>query len=278
LKIQRSLLGGEHYSVANTLHNLAIVLWCEGKLAEAETTHRESLAMSRKVLGNDNSYVSGSLHDLGMLLRFEGKFAEAETMLREAVAAQRRVFGDLHPWVANSLFELASVLQQEGKLVESEALFREALAKRNSLFGKQQPITTATANSLFGVLSAAKKTPEALAVYAEWLEGHPQILNDRAWSLATSEISSERDGHSAIAFAEQAVAETHRTNAVFLETLAAACAETGQFTNAVSVQLEAIALTTNDNAKQDCSSRLRIYESNGVYRQINGGRLKAGSP
>jgi hypothetical protein len=48
-----------------------------------------------------------------------------------------------------------------------------------------------------------------------------------------------RDGSNAVALAEKAVAQTGRMNAAFQQTLTAACAETGDFAKAVSIEKEA---------------------------------------
>jgi hypothetical protein len=53
---------------------------------------------------------------------------------------------------------------------------------------------------------------------------------------------------------------------MILDTLAAACAMAGQFTNAVRIQQDAIALLNDVNEKADYGSRLKLYESNIRYR------------
>jgi serine/threonine-protein kinase len=67
--------------------------------------------------------------------------------------------------------------------------------------------------------------------------------------------------------AEKAVAATGRTNAAYLDTLAAAYAEAGQFTNAVNVQKEAIAVLQIPRWKEGFVSRLRLYEAGQPFRE-----------
>jgi eukaryotic-like serine/threonine-protein kinase len=108
---------------------------------------------------------------------------------------------------------------------------------------------------------------------ANWLRkaaggADPNVLNEVAWQLATSPEPGLRDGTNAIAFAEKAVAATGRTNVMYIDTLAAACAEAGQFEKAVSAQKEAMALATEDEKKRDrYEDRLKLYQSNTPYRQ-----------
>jgi TPR repeat protein/serine/threonine protein kinase len=92
-------------------------------------------------------------------------------------------------------------------------------------------------------------------------------LNNAAWPLATSPVAELRDGKAAVALAEQAVALTSRTNAPYLDTLAAAYAETGQFTNAVSVQKEAIGLLNQKKDIDDYTIHLRLFETNTPCRE-----------
>ena len=75
-----------------------------------------------------------------------------------------------------------------------------------------------------------------------------------------------RDGPTAVTLAEKAVADTSRKDPLILDTLAAAYAEVGQFTNATRIQQEAIALLQAEDQKRDYSSRLKLYESRSAYR------------
>ncbi|HXJ55649.1 MAG TPA: protein kinase [Verrucomicrobiae bacterium] len=90
--------------------------------------------------------------------------------------------------------------------------------------------------------------------------------NSSAWRFATHPDPSQRDGQKALRLAERAVAATERTNAIYLDTLAAANAELGSFANAVSVQQEAIALLPTKKEKEDYASRRKLYENNSPYR------------
>jgi serine/threonine-protein kinase len=85
--------------------------------------------------------------------------------------------------------------------------------------------------------------------------------------MATSPDPSVRDGSNAVAYAERAVADSHRNDASVLETLAAAYAESGQFSNAVSVEKEAIRLQSQSSRLDEFNARLRLYESGVPYHE-----------
>jgi hypothetical protein len=70
-----------------------------------------------------------------------------------------------------------------------------------------------------------------------------------------------------VQLAETAVAATSRTNWSFLDTLAAAYAETGQFSNAVSVEKGAIRHQSQSSRLDEFNARLRLYESGVPYHE-----------
>ncbi len=96
----------------------------------------------------------------------------------------------------------------------------------------------------------------------------PFILNDMAWALATARDPNERFGPGAVVLAEAAVRNCAPLDRpIYLDTLAAAYAESGDFVKAVSVQKEAIGLLDEKAKIDDYTTRLKLYESNTPYRQ-----------
>ncbi len=79
-----------------------------------------------------------------------------------------------------------------------------------------------------------------------------QALNDYAWLLATSRFDAVRDGPQAVTMARAAV--SRKRTPAYLDTLAAAYAETGKFDRAVETQQQAIALA---GGKEKKSARSR---------------------
>jgi len=92
------------------------------------------------------------------------------------------------------------------------------------------------------------------------------VQNNIAWRWATDPDPKLRNGSNAVAYAEKAVSAMSRTNAMYLDTLAAAYAEAGQFTNAVRAQQEAMVLSRTKEEKNDYASRLKLYASATPYR------------
>ena len=94
-------------------------------------------------------------------------------------------------------------------------------------------------------------------------------LNRAAWSMAAAADPLLRDGTAAVSLAERSVELTKRNEAACLDALAAAYAETGQFSQAVCVEKEAIALRQNENNARGYAARLQLYESKIPYRSPN---------
>ena len=97
--------------------------------------------------------------------------------------------------------------------------------------------------------------------------GDSQAQNDYAWMLATSKFDTVRNGTLALDQAERAVAA--EPIATFLDTLAAAYAETGNFERAVEVQQEALAMLTAAQAdlRGELETRLKYYRRSEPWRE-----------
>jgi len=106
----------------------------------------------------------------------------------------------------------------------------------------------------------------------QWLsraaaQDNVQALNDYAWLLATSPFAEVRNGQQAVTLALQAV-DRRRTPA-YLDTLAAAYAETGKFDRAVEVQQEALAMVKEGEAAlaAELKSHLDAFEAGRPWRE-----------
>jgi tetratricopeptide (TPR) repeat protein len=110
------------------------------------------------------------------------------------------------------------------------------------------------------------------------LKPKPSLLNTLAWQLATAPSSNSRDGKWAVALASKACDLTYFKNAAFLDTLAAAYAEAGDFEKAVERQQQAIDLLgKKSTSSPDYILRLESYQSGRPWR-IGGDEEKSPRP
>ena len=58
-------------------------------------------------------------------------------------------------------------------------------------------------------------------------------------------------------------------NAAYIDTLAAACAELGDFESALKWQTEAIGLSSNAKDRERAEARLKLYQNKKPYRDVD---------
>jgi tetratricopeptide (TPR) repeat protein len=102
---------------------------------------------------------------------------------------------------------------------------------------------------------------KALALEPE----NPVVCNNLAWLLATCPEDAYRDGKRAVELARKACERTAWKMPNCLDTLAAACAETGAFADACHWQTQALARSP-DSEKPIRRSRLDTYQKQQPYR------------
>ncbi|MGE5137870.1 MAG: hypothetical protein ACM3JD_00285, partial [Rudaea sp.] len=88
-----------------------------------------------------------------------------------------------------------------------------------------------------------------------------------AWLKATCADPSIRDGKEAVAAATKACELSHWKNCEWIDTLAAACAEAGDFKRAVRYQKQALRTgTPSDSQRNAMRARAALYEQSQPFR------------
>ncbi len=87
-----------------------------------------------------------------------------------------------------------------------------------------------------------------------------EALNSQAWFLATCPLQEYRDGETAVGLATQACESVAMKNWSYLDTLAAAYAETGDFEKAMELQEQAILLAPAEK-QEICQQRLVTFQA-----------------
>jgi tetratricopeptide (TPR) repeat protein len=98
----------------------------------------------------------------------------------------------------------------------------------------------------------------------------PAALNQLAWILATDPDPKLRSGSEAVRLAKQACELTQNQQAAFLTTLSAACAENGQFPDAMAAAGQALNLaraTGQKNIADQNGELLKLYQTGKPYRE-----------
>lgn len=109
---------------------------------------------------------------------------------------------------------------------------------------------------------ARENFQQAIRLHPEFVLAH----NNLAWLLATCPDPDIRDGEAAVIAAERACELTDFKIVRFLDTLAAAHAEAGDFEKAVKRATQAIKLA-DDDSRTAIEARLALYSSRKPFRQ-----------
>ncbi len=229
-------------------NNLATALYQQGAPAEAMAHYHRALAL-------DPNFAE-AYNGLGVALADQGRLAEAMACYRRAL--------EVRPLYAKAHDNLGLALCEQGALDEAIVHFQKALEIWPSRAEVHQHLGVA--------LYRTRRTGEALAQWREFLRLRPRdlaMLNQTAWILATAPEASTRSGAEAVALAQQAARLSSGQDPTVLDTLAAAYAEAGRFTEAVETarQAHALAVRQQNTALADkIQARIQRYAEKMPYR------------
>ena len=182
-----ALLGRRHHDVAESMLDLAELLYARRSLDEAAALLRGALEIFQEIRGESNPDAARTLSSLGAVLRMQGRVAEAEDAQRRALAIRRAVSGARSLDAAESLNNLASVLLAQGRLDEAESALAEALDIRRSRLGHGHPLVAQSLNNLAVLLHRKGELARAEPLYREALsldverkgDDHPSVASTR---------------------------------------------------------------------------------------------------
>ena len=228
--------------------NLGVALEQQGRWDEALAEYRlaERLAPERYQIRNN----------LGNLLANMGKTSEALAEYREAVRLNPNL-----PFLHDSL---GSVMTGLGRFSEAMNEFTNA--------ARLDPAYPWPHFELGKALLKQGRDSEAIGQFREALRIDPdnfQILAYTAHVLAAAANTQIRDGHAALVLAAKANALTGGAQPFVLDALGMACAETGDFTNALDVTQKALDLATAAKVKdlEGIQQRLQLYKNHQPWRE-----------
>ena len=141
---------------------------------------------------------------------------------------------DMKPEDPPTMMQLAAVLKARGRPTQAASLYRHIV--------ERQP-TNADAHYRLGVTLASEHLHDqavaSLLRAAELKPDWPDPFNAAAWILATRPDAAPQHAQQAVELAQQSCSMTHHDNPAYLDTLAAAHAGAGDFTQAKRVAARA---------------------------------------
>lgn len=157
--------------------------------------------------------------------------------------------------------------------------FDEAIADLTKLVDGAGPNKMSALLNRGLMYARAGKPDKAVEDYDEILKDDPNsaiAINNKAWTYCTTHVDKFRDAKQAVELATKACELTQWANAGYIDTLAAAHAEAGDFDKAVKYQtqvLEDEALVKREG--QELRDRLELYKMKKAYRLPDETKLEA---
>ena len=237
---------------ARANNNLGFALARQGRLAESIVCWETALKANDEIPEVRKNLV-GALENLGVAWLRKGSLDEAMPLLRRAA--------ELAPGDAASQYNLGLALLRKSSLDEAIARFQNALALA--------PREAQTHNDMAVALAQKRRFEEAVAQFREAIGIDPkfaQAQSNLAWLLATCPEATVRNGGEALKLAAKAVDLSHGKDALMLDALAAAYAETGRFPEAVETARRALDLATQPLVPA-LKARIAMYERKEPFRE-----------
>jgi tetratricopeptide (TPR) repeat protein/tRNA A-37 threonylcarbamoyl transferase component Bud32 len=219
-----------------------------------------AFAAYRELLVSDAAGTDALGAEMGLMAT--GSAAAVTAALRDAIQA--------HPRDLRLHERLADWLADHGNTAESAAELDRVI----DLLGEQlRSKEDASARRRLGRAYLRRdRRQDAIAQFRRVLELDPKAAesgNEIAWGLATDPAPTRRDGKSAVEFATKVCELTSWKNSTYLDTLAAAYAESGQFDAAVKWQTKAIDLLSSATEMAEYGTRLKLYREKKPFHSVN---------
>ena len=242
---------------AELRYTLGDVYWEIGDLDDAESMHRQALAIRIKVLGINDPLVAQSMRRLSHVLWRRGELDEAEKMAYDGIALQRELYGSKNLEVARSLEDLSAILNTENKPALTEAVLREAVATKEALLGDDNLEVADSLDDLAAWLFSRKYKREeadalsrkAIAIRQELLGADNLLVTVATLKLQAADLdvegnSSEEEAalYKLVAAQRKLYGDEHPTLAQSLNSLASVLRAEGKLAESESVRREALAI------------------------------------
>jgi tetratricopeptide (TPR) repeat protein len=238
-------------------NNLGMLDLQNGRLSDAISRYEQALEIEPDF--------ELARYNLGNALLQQGRVEDAISQYQKAL--------ELRPNAAPFHNNLGTALLRTGRLDEAIVHFERSV--------EIDPRNANAHNNLAIALRRKGRLDRALVEYQKALSLQPQnvaLLNNLAWLLATSPRASIRNASQAVPLAQQASQLSGGANPTILQTLSAAYAEAGRFSDAVSTAQLALRLAAAANQPALVSvlqRQIALYQAGSPLRDASLGAAES---
>jgi len=266
--------GPEDYRSGQSLYWLGAVVWDMGRPEEAQQLLERALRVVEQLNSTETNEHSSFIVMADILARLSvieannENYIFAKALANKAVKISREVANSQNGRAHKQLLSvtLKTLIDIQAKSGDYNSAVRT--------FSELIQLDPNNASYYYSRALLYKHTEEYgsavvdLTKVLELQPGNPQTLNELAWILSTCEADEIRDGHRSVELAQKIVEITKRKNPQYLDTLAAAYAESDQFDMAVKTQQQAISLLTDPEEIKIYLTKLRLYVDHKPCREV----------
>jgi tetratricopeptide (TPR) repeat protein len=223
----------------------------EGNKARVAKQYEQATAHYQRALSLD-AKEARAYNGLGNISLDKENYADAITAYKKTI--------ELNPILIYPYINLGNSYSQLKRYDEAIAQYKKAIVLN--------PKYVIGYYNLGITYNKLKRYDEAIAQYKKTIEidpNHASAYNNLAWFFATALRQDLRNGKLAIEYAQKACELTKWQEPNFLDTLAAAFAETGDFPKAIQWQKKALEFAGFANV--ETRQRLELYTKGQPYRE-----------
>jgi tetratricopeptide (TPR) repeat protein len=176
VETRRRLLGEEHPSTLQSMHEQLFLERYQGVPVDWEPRTRKLLETRKRVLGAEHPDTLTSMDRLAVLIGHHGQLAEAEPILVRTLAIRRRVLGSEHRDTLLSIAHLGLLYAKQGRIAEAEPHLSEALDLRTRVLGEDHPDTLVSMDNLIRLYENQGRFEEAEPLRVRLTDGHRRVV------------------------------------------------------------------------------------------------------
>jgi tetratricopeptide (TPR) repeat protein len=141
IQVRKNVLGQEHQGTLNSLGNLGLIYWHQGRLKEADELHVQVIETKKRVLGQEHPNTLVSINNLGSIYWAQGRLKEAEELEVQVMEIRKRVLGQEHPDTLRGMNTLAWTWKSQNRDAEALDLMSSCLELSTRKLGLNHPDT-----------------------------------------------------------------------------------------------------------------------------------------